>query len=238
MQAVILAGGLATRLRPLTETIPKSMVLIDNKPFLQYQLELLKNSGITDVVLCVGYLHEQIENYFQDGKSFGVNIKYSREEKDLLGTAGALKKAANLLEEKFFIIYGDSYVFLNFQEILSYFNAHNELALMVIYKNQNKYDKSNVSLRENMVSRYDKGSRDNDMVYIDYGVSLLRKDILMLVPDGIFYSLEDVFKEIINQNSILAFEAKERFYEIGSFNGVKEFTNFILTESFSDGVKG
>ena len=98
---------------------------------------------------------------------------------------------------------------------------------MVIYKNQNKYDKSNVSLRENKVSRYDKGSRDNDMVYIDYGVSPLRKDILMLVPDGIFYSLEDVFKEIINQNSILAFEAKERFYEIGSFNGVKEFTNLF-----------
>ena len=134
MQVVILAGGLATRLRPLTETIPKSMVLINNKPFLQYQLELLRSNGITDIVLCVGYLHKQIEDYFQNGRNFGVNIKYSREEKGLLGTAGALKNAANFLEDKFFLIYGDSYIFLNFKEILSYFNSYNELALMVVYE--------------------------------------------------------------------------------------------------------
>ena len=231
MQAVILAGGLATRLRPLTETIPKSMVLVDNKPFLQYQLELLKNNKINDVVLCVGYLHKQIENYFQSGERFGVNIKYSVEEKDLLGTAGALKRATSLLDDKFFLIYGDSYVFLNFREISSYFNAHDKLALMVVYKNHNKYDNSNVSLRENMVCRYDKGAKDKDMVYIDYGVSLLRKEILMFIPDGTTYSLEDVFKELISQNSMLAYEAKERFYEIGSFNGLKEFTNFILENS-------
>lgn len=237
MQAVILAGGLATRLRPLTETIPKSMVLINNKPFLQYQLELLKNNGITDVVLCVGYLHEQIENYLRNGKTFGMNIEYSKEGGNLLGTAGALKNASDFLQEKFFVIYGDSYVFLNFQKVLTYFNAYNELSLMVVYKNYNKYDKSNVCLEGNKVSKYDKNNGDN-MFYIDYGVSLLRKSILEFIPDGIVYSLEDVFKKIINQNSMLAFEAKERFYEIGSFKGLEEFTNFILTKPISGGVEG
>jgi N-acetyl-alpha-D-muramate 1-phosphate uridylyltransferase len=235
MQAVILAGGLATRLRPLTKNIPKSMVIINNKPFLQYQLELLKKNGITDIVLCVGYLHEQIEDYFQNGKDFGVNIKYSKEGKNLLGTAGALKNAVDLLEEKFFLTYGDSYVFLDFQKILSYFNAHSEMALMVVYNNNDKYDKSNVCLNGDKVSKYDKNAGDN-MVYIDYGVSLLRKEILRFIPDGMVYSLDDVFKEIIKQNSMLAFEARERFYEIGSFKGLEEFTNYILSGSNSDGV--
>lgn len=237
MQAVILAGGLATRLRPLTETIPKSMVLINNKPFLQYQLELLKNNGVTDIVLCVGYLHEQIEDYFQSGKDFGVNIKYRREGTNLLGTAGALKNAADLLDEKFFLIYGDSYVFLDFQRIMSYFNAHSELALMVVYKNNDKYDKSNVCLNGDKVSKYDKNAGEN-MIYIDYGVSLLRKKILRFIPEGVIYSLDDVFKQIIKRNSMLAFEAKERFYEIGSFRGLGEFTNFILASSNSGGVEG
>jgi len=238
MQAVILAGGLATRLRPLTETIPKSMLLINNKPFLQYQLELLKNNGITDIVLCVGYLHDQIEDYFKDGKIIGVNIKYSVERNDLLGTAGALKNAEDLLQDKFFLTYGDSCVFLDFREIWSHFNSYSELALLVVYKNYNKYDKSNVCLKGNKVSKYDKKAMDNNMVYIDYGVSLLRKNILRFIPDGTVYSLEDVFKEIIEQNSMLAFEAKERFYEIGSFKGLEEFTNFILTKSISGGVEG
>jgi len=238
MQAVILAGGLATRLRPLTETIPKSMVMINNKPFLQYQLELLRTKGITDIVLCVGYLHEQIQDFFQNGKDFGVKLKYSIEEKNLLGTAGALKKAANLLDEKFFLTYGDSYVFLDFQRILSFFNAYDQLALMVVYKNYNKFDKSNVCLEGNKVSKYDKNAADDNMIYIDYGVSLLRNEILRFIPTGTVYSLEDVFKEIITQNSMLAFEAKERFYEIGSFNGLNEFTNFILTKSISGGIEG
>lgn len=237
MQAVILAGGLATRLRPLTETIPKSMVMINNKPFLQYQLELLRNNGITDIVLCVGYLYKQIEDYFQNGNDFGVKIKYSKEEEKLLGTAGALKNAANLLDKKFFLTYGDSYVFLNFHEIMHYFDAYDQLALMVVYKNCNRFDKSNVRLEGNRVSKYDKNATDDNMIYIDYGVSLLSKEILRLIPDGIAYSLEDVFKKIITQNSMLAFEAEERFYEIGSFNGLKEFTDFISANYISGGIE-
>ena len=154
----------------------------------------------------------------------------------MLGTAGALKNAADLLEEKFFLIYGDSYVFLDFQKVVSHFNASNEMALMVVYKNYNKYDKSNVCLDGNKVSKYDKVAQYNNMVYVDYGVSLLRKDILRFIPDGFAYSLEDVFKEVVAQDSMLAFEAEERFYEIGSFKGLEEFTNFISTNFISGGI--
>jgi hypothetical protein len=121
---------------------------------------------------------------------------------------------------------------------MSYFDAHGQPALMVVYKNCNKFDKSNVCLEGNKVSKYDKNAADDNMIYIDYGVSLLSKDILRLIPDGIDYSLEDVFKKIITQNSMLAFEAEERFYEIGSFHGLKEFTDFISANYISGGIKG
>lgn len=235
MQAVILAGGLATRLRPLTETTPKSMILFNDKPFLQYQLEFLRKNSVDNIVLCVGYLHEQIEDHFQKGEKFGVSIKYSREGKDLLGTAGALKKAEDLLEDKFFLLYGDSYVRVCLNEIYSYFANSDELALMVIYKNEDRYDKSNVCLRGNKVCNYDKNAKTNEMIYIDYGISLLKKDILEFIPEGVFYSLDHLFNDILKKDSLLAFEAKKRFYEIGSFNGIEDFNNFILTNSASEG---
>ena len=156
MQIAILAGGLATRLQPLTEKIPKSMIMIQGKPFFQYQLEFLKKEGITDIVLCVGHLSEQIETYFGDGKRFGVNITYSKERDKLLDTAGALKNAERLLEDVFFVMYGDSYLFLDFEAVKGYYRIHNKSALMVVYKNHDIYDKSNVVVEDGMVMRYDK----------------------------------------------------------------------------------
>lgn len=228
MQIAILAGGLATRLRPLTEKIPKSMITIDGKPFIDYQLRLFAANGITDVVLCVGYLSEQIEEYIEDGKRYGINIVYSTDGESLLGTAGALKNAQRYLSEKFFVLYGDSYVFVNFRDVLSYFSRFDKSALMMVYKNYDKYDRSNVIVKNGLIERYDKKMTHENMIYIDYGVNLLNKYVLDKIPENRSYSLEQLYSELIRDEDMLAYETNKRFYEIGSQKGLKDFEEYIL----------
>jgi MurNAc alpha-1-phosphate uridylyltransferase len=227
MQVAILAGGLATRLRPLSEKLPKSLIHISGKPFLHYQLDFLKRNGITRVVLCTGYLGEQIEDYFRDGRKFGVHIEYSRESEQLLGTAGALKKAQPLLDREFFTMYGDSYLFLDFGAAMRYFRSQNKLALMTVYKNFDRYDRSNTVIERNLVKKFSKKEKTEDMVYIEYGVNVFKKEALEMVPEDQPYSLDDLFPSLIEQGELLAFEVKERFYEIGSISGLKEFEEFV-----------
>jgi MurNAc alpha-1-phosphate uridylyltransferase len=227
MQVAILAGGLATRLKPLTDNLPKSLVTIEGRTFLEYQLDFLKAGGVTDIVLCVGYLGEQIERYCGDGSKFGVRIRYSREGDTLLGTAGALKKARELLEDEFFVMYGDSYLFLDFANLMCYFKDQNKLALMTVYKNRGRYDKSNTVVAGNLVQRYSKQARNGAMDYIDYGANILRKQALELVPAGRPYSLEELFPVLIEREELLAYEVKERFYQIGSPEGLQEFKKYI-----------
>ena len=227
MQVAILAGGPATRLRPMTEQTPKSMIRILGKPFLEYQLELLKRNGIKNIVLCIGYLGEQIEGYFGDGRGFGVNIKYSREGEQLMGTAGALKKAESLLEDKFFTLYGDSYLFLDFAAVMSYFKGQNKLALMTVYKNYNRYDRSNTVIKGDLVERFSNKEKTGDMLYIEYGANIFRKKALELIPQSQPYSLDDLFPRLIEQRELLAYEVGERFYEIGSPKGLEEFRSLV-----------
>jgi MurNAc alpha-1-phosphate uridylyltransferase len=227
MQVAILAGGLATRLRPLTHTIPKSMVMIQGKPFLEYQLDFLKKGGIDDIILCVGHLKEQIESYFGDGSQFGVTIQYSKEEGPLLGTGGALRNARDLLDDTFFVMYGDSYLFLDFKDIWRYFHRFDKSGLMVVYKNEDKYDTSNVSIDGIYVKKYSKTEQTPDMVYIDYGVSILRKKVLESVPVNEYYSLETIFSSLLAQKELLSFPVKQRFYEIGSKEGLAEFQEYV-----------
>ncbi|MFC1928308.1 nucleotidyltransferase family protein [Chloroflexota bacterium] len=226
MQVAILTGGLATRLGDLAKDRPKSMVKVQERPFLQYQLELLKGGGITNVVLCIGYLGEQIKSEFGDGKKLGINIEYSFEDKPL-GTAGALKKARELLNDTFFTMYGDSYVFLDFNQIMCYFKSKNKLAIMTVYKNYDRYDRSNTAIKDNLVVKYSKKDRTRDMVHIDYGVSILRKETLEIIPEDQFYSLEELFPSLIERRELLGYEVNDRFYEIGSPQGLKEFDNYI-----------
>ena len=230
MQIVILCGGLATRLGNLAKDIPKSMIQIEGKPFLEYQIKNLKKHSIKDIVLCVGHLSEQIENYFGNGKKFGVNIKYSYDRNKPLGPIGAVKNAESLLEDIFFIMYGDSYLSLNFQNVYSYFTQHNKLGLMVVYKNFDKYDKSNLIIKRNMIVAYGEKERTQDMIYIDYGTSILRKKALDLIPKNTFYTTGQFFSDLISKNELLAFEVKERFYHIGNPDALKEFRNFIKTQ--------
>jgi NDP-sugar pyrophosphorylase family protein len=228
MQCVILTGGLATRLRPITEKIPKSMVPVCGKPFLEYQLEILRRNGLTDIVLCVGYLHEQIRDYFGDGKSFGVNIAYSVESDKLLGTAGAIRYAAKLLKSDFFVQYGDSYLDVCYRDIYDYFHKAGCCALMTVYRNENKWDTSNVVVQDGLVKVYDKKNLTPDMKYIDYGLSILRRDTVMnLVPEGVASDLTALFGKLVGGGKLAAYEVFNRFYEIGSVTGLKEFEEIV-----------
>jgi len=230
MQIVVLCGGLATRLGDLAKNIPKSMIPIGGKPFLKYQIENLKKHSIKDIILCVGHLSGEIKDYFGNGEQFGVNIKYSNDGEKPLGPIGAVKKAESLLEDVFFVMYGDSYLSVDFQKVYSYFTQNNKLGLMVVYKNYDKYDKSNLIVKNNMVVRYGEKKRTKDMIYIDYGTSILRKKTLKLVPKNIHYTTEQLFSELIKRNELLAFEAKKRFYHIGNPDALKEFRSFIRSQ--------
>ncbi len=228
MQVVILVGGLATRLRPLTNKMPKSLIQIRGKPFLEYQLDFLEKDGVKNVILCVGYLGDEIKSFFGNGKRFGINIKYSYESQYLLGTAGALRNAKESLKDEFFVMYGDSYLFLDFIAANSYFKRFDNLGLMVVYKNYDRYDTSNVAIEDNLVKRYSKTQRAKDVVYIDYGVSILKKEAIELVPKNQAYSLEELFTELIKKEELLAYEVNKRFYQIGSPEGLAEFKRYIL----------
>lgn len=230
MQAAILTGGLATRLGDLARNQPKSMLKIQGKTFLEYQLELLKRAGIKNIILCIGHMGEQIERHFGNGRNYGVNIEYSLEDK-LLGTAGALKKAEALLNEVFFTMYGDSYLFLDFPAAIRYFKSQNKLALMTVYKNYDQYARSNTVVEGKLVRKFSKKERTEGMVYIEYGANIFNKEALRMIPENQFYSLDDLFPRLVEMGELLAFEVKERFYEIGSAQGVKEF------EEYTEGAK-
>jgi NDP-sugar pyrophosphorylase family protein len=227
MQAAILAGGLAVRLGNLTKNQPKSLVPINGKAFLEYQLEFLARSGVRDIVLCLGHLGQTIPQHFGNGGNYGVNIQYSIEEKPL-GTAGALKKAEALLDDTFFTLYGDSYLSLDFHQVLSMLRSENKLGVMTVFKNYDRYDRSNTAIKGNLVRRYSKNGQTEDTVYIDYGANAFKKEVLKMIPEDRFYSLENLFIHLIETEELLAFEVKERFYEIGSLRGLKEFEQYIL----------
>ena len=227
MQMVILAGGLATRMRPLTLKLPKSMLQIKGRPFLEYQLELLKEYEIKDVLLCVGYKGELIKDHFGDGRKFGMNLSYSFDGDKLLGTAGAMKKAYKLLGENFFLMYGDSYLPYDYQKIEESFKISNKLSLMVAYRNQNRFDKSNLLIQDGMIKLYDKTLQGENLEYIDAGLSILKKEVLNLVPEDEPYDLEELYRALISEEEMSAFEVKQRFYQIGSFEGLEEFKNLV-----------
>jgi len=223
MQMVVLAGGLGTRLKPLTEQMPKSLIPVNGRPFLEYQLELFKRSGISDIVLCVGHLGDEIKKYFGDGSRFGLDIRYSEEGEHLLGTAGAIRNAEALLANEFFLTYGDSYLLLGYGAVMDHFRQRDRLGLMVVYRNCNHLDRSNVIVEGNLVKVYDKEGRTPGMEYINYGVSLLRKEALSLIPPDRPFTQEEFYQLLIGQEQLLAFETGQRFFEIGSPHGLDEF---------------
>ena len=227
LPVVILAGGLATRLYPKTLKIPKSLIEIDGFPFIHHQLLLLKEKGVTQVILCVGNFGTMIEEYVGDGSRFGLMVHYSYDGDVLLGTGGAIKKATAFLPDVFMIQYGDSYLDIDFEPIEQRFYAGIFPVLMTVFRNRNSSDTSNVILQEGRILKYDKKNRDPAMEYIDYGLLIVRKTIFEEYPPDAAFDLSLVFSQSVAAGQVTPYEVKQRFYEIGSDEGINETGDYI-----------
>ena len=225
--AVILAGGLATRLRPITERVPKALIEVAGKPFLWHQLVLLRKHGIRHVVLCVGYLGEKIRDLFGDGADLGIRIDYSFDGPTLLGTAGAIRQALELLPEAFFVLYGDSYLTCDYEAIQTAFQHNGLPGLMTVYRNEGLYDTSNVEFDGARILKYDKRDRTANMRHIDYGLGVFDRRVFETLPAGCVYDLAAIYQKLLISGDLAAFEVKERFYEIGSISGLQETSAFL-----------
>ena len=239
----ILAGGLATRLHPLTSTVPKSLIPIDGEPFIAHQLRMLRRKGARRVVLCVGYLCEKIEDFVGDGSRFGLQVDYSFDGCQLLGTGGALRKAAHLLRPGFLVIYGDSYLDCDYESVEQGFLDSQKAGLMTVFRNEGKWDSSNVLFENGRMVRYSKTDRHPSMAHIDYGLGAIQVHALERIPRGESYDLGHLYEELLAAGQLAAHEVKERFYEIGSFAGIRELeerfrrTKLSFTAQFLDEVK-
>lgn len=226
----ILAGGLATRLRPITETIPKALVDVAGKPFIVRQLNYLREQGISHVVLCIGYFGDLVRDVVGNGESFGLEVSYSEDGPNLLGTGGALAKAIPLLGDDFFVLYGDSFLPVSFSAVQDAYKKSGKPALMTVIKNQNQWDKSNVLFVDGRLHEYNKRSPRAEMTYIDYGLGVVSASVLKQRPVGQSFDLVDVYQDLSLQGQLAGLEVHERFYEIGSHTGLKETEDYFLTK--------
>jgi NDP-sugar pyrophosphorylase family protein len=227
----ILVGGYAKRLYPVTKAIPKAMLRVAGKPFIAHQLALLKKNGITKVVICSGYLSDQIEDFIGDGKQFGLSINFSADGEKPLGTGGAIKKALPLLGNTFFVMYGDTYLTIDFKSISDFFLSQNKKGLMTVLRNKDQWGKSNIVLKNGKIIKYDKKEKTMDTEYIDYGLSMLRKSAFDEIGDEEVFDLAEVYKSLIEMGQMIGYEVKNRFYEIGSAQGLVETEKYISSLS-------
>ena len=221
MQAVILAGGLGTRLWPVTKRVPKPLVPVGGVPYLDHQIRLLKQQSLRDIVLLTGYLGEQIEERFGDGGRYGVHVRYSREQQPL-GTGGALREARDLLAESFLVIYGDSYLPIEYASVGRLLTSTAASGVMAVYRDlcSETNVRCNVALdTDSTVLRYDKRAADGDVAlqYVEAGVLALRRSVLDLIPPAGAVSLEEqVFPILIERRRLLGFATQQRFYDMGT----------------------
>ncbi len=222
LPVAILAGGLATRLRPITERIPKALVDVAGQPFIARQLRYLQGQGVQHVVLCLGHLGEQVQAVVGNGETFGLKVDYSWDGPHQLGTAGALRKALHLLGPAFFVFYGDSYLPIDFAAVERDFTRFGKPALMTVLHNQNQWDKSNVLLEGGRIVEYNKQQPRPEMTHIDYGLAIVSATTLRDKPVGQAFDLADVYHELSVTNQLAGHEVHQRFYEIGSHQGLAE----------------
>lgn len=232
VSVALLAGGLATRLRPITQTIPKALVDVGGRPFIDHQLELLARNGIRHVVFCLGYLGEQVEAHVGDGRRFGVCVEYSFDGPTLQGTGGALRRALPLLGDTFWVMYGDSYMDIAYREVLAAFATAREAGseiegLMTVLHNGDRWDKSNVVFRDGCLQCYDKRNKTPEMAYIDYGVSILRRNAVERIRLDQPFDLADLYRDLTAEHRMIGFEVRERFYEIGTPESLQEASDYL-----------
>ena len=223
MQCVVLAGGLATRMRPRTETIPKWLLAVAGRPFVEWQLEWLAAEGVDEVVACIGHLGQQVRDHVGDGRRFGLEVCYSEDGPALAGTAGALRLAdrRGLLRPRFLVLYGDSYLRLDVSAMWQAFEACGHPAMMSVFRNDGRYDTSNAAYEGGMVTRYSKTAGDGfPLTFIDYGMVALSRSVLGAA--GSSADLAVLYENLAEKRRLAGFEVTERFYEIGSPGGLAE----------------
>jgi len=221
---VILSGGLATRMQPFTEKIPKAMIDVAGKPFIHRQLSMLKDQQVEHVFLCIGYLGEMIESYAGDGSGYGLKLTYSYDGDKLLGTGGAIKKIEDILPDAFFVLYGDSYLEIPYAPLVDAFMQSDKKGLMTVYENTDLYDVSNVIFKNGELITYRKHDKVKEMRHIDYGLGILRKEAFYGFPSDKAFDLAEVYEKLVSENQLLGYEVFKRFYEIGSPEGLLELT--------------
>jgi len=219
---------MATRLGDLARATPKSMMIVAGEPFIAHQLGLLAREGVTRVTICLGYLGEQIADFVGDGARFGCQVTYSPDGAQPLGTGGALAKALPLLGEAFFVMYGDSYLPIALQPVWDAFRAQDRPALMTVFRNDGRWDASNVDFRAGVIRSYEKRRPTVSMNYIDYGLGLLTPAALAERSAGHAWDLADLYGDLARAGQLAAYEVDTRFYEIGSPAGLAETTDYLM----------
>lgn len=232
----ILAGGLATRLRPITATIPKSLVEVGGRPFAEHQVELLRRHGLTDIVFLVGYRGEMVRDALGDGARLGVRVRYVFDGPAALGTGGAIRRAIPQLGEAFFVLYGDSYLECDYAAIERAFAVSGKSGLMTVCRNDDRWDRSNVLVDAGRIIRYDKQGKTPDMRHIDYGLGVFKAVAFAAYPEDEPLDLATVYQDLLARDDLAAFEVPTRFYEIGSPEGLEETRALLASRHGTQGT--
>ena len=226
----LLTGGLALRLRPHTLKVPKAMIEVAGAPFIAHQLRLIRRERVPRDVLCVGYLGEQIEAFVKDGSQFGIAVDYCHDGANLLGTGGALRKALPLLGPVL-VMYGDSWLDTSFAPVVTAFRQSGKPALMTVFRNAGRWDTSNIWYENGVIRRYDKRERLPQMQHIDWGLSVVKAELLRERPADTAFDLADVLAELSGCGELAGYEIAARFYEIGSVEGWRETDALLRGQS-------
>lgn len=227
MTVVILCGGEATRLYPLTEQKPKSLIEISGKPFINWQLSLLRKNGVKDVILCIGKFGDQIHDYVKDGQNWGLSVKYSDDGGSLLGTGGALQNAYSVLPEEFIVTNGDSYLDIDYNPVIRRFYTVGHPLLITVYPADRISHPGNIVVKHGRIIAYGKSSERVQANYIDYGLTIMKRWVLNQFPIDEPFDLGDIYSNVIERKVVSCYASPKRFYEVGSVEGIRETENYI-----------
>ncbi len=223
----VLAGGMATRLGAIARRCPKALVSVAGRPFVDHQLALLARNGARKVVFCVGNLGDQVAAHVGDGRAHGLEARFCHDGPRLLGTGGALRQALPLLGEALWVLYGDSYLDVDYQAILDHFRSTDALGLMTVLHNEGRWDSSNVVLREGRLVAYSKRRKCEEMRHVDYGLAILRREAVERIPVDGPSDLADLYEALVAEGRMVGHEVSKRFYEIGSPAGLAETEEYL-----------
>ena len=225
---VILAGGLATRLGKLTEKIPKSLIQINSNPFVYWQLKLLKESEFSEVYLLVSHFGNQILDFIGDGSKFDLKVNYIFDGEVSLGTGGAILKNLSKLPEKFFLLYGDSYLDIDYLKMEKHFLQEESDYLMGVCPKTHQYNFTpNVQFSSGKVLRYSKVSSTSSMKHEDFGVSIISKSVFMNLKGEEYKDLGSIMSVLADQGIITGYLFQEKYYEVGSEIGIELTTKYL-----------